>query len=228
MGGYGTYLGFNIRSSPETKLDLAPGPALGKSSSEMHKTLMIAMAGIFFLGANGGLVLCLVQVSAASPLAECCAMRGGDGSVGEGRTSRSRSLRTSPPPWLASLSSPSRSLSNPLSLSLAVLSLSLCPATCGVAALRDVGLADGEGRGAGLDHEAFQRRAERRRSHCQPPFPLPSAPARSCSRSGCSSCAAPACSGLLSLAAPSPSHRADLSACVRLDPTKAVPRKSQR
>lgn len=61
MGGYGTYLGWNIRGNPEAKLDLAPGPNLGKSSSEMHSTLMAAMGVIFFLGANGGLVLSLVQ-----------------------------------------------------------------------------------------------------------------------------------------------------------------------
>ena len=69
MGGYGTYLGWNIRSSPKDKFKTAPSPAplagsiadLGKSTAEMHATLMTAMGFIFFLGANGGLVLSLVQ-----------------------------------------------------------------------------------------------------------------------------------------------------------------------
>ena len=69
MGGYGAYLGWSIRSSPGDKLKTAPLPAplagsmadLGKSTAEMHATLMTAMGFIFFLGANGGLVLSLVQ-----------------------------------------------------------------------------------------------------------------------------------------------------------------------
>merc|ERR1711966_576393 len=69
MGGYGAYLGWSIRSSPGDKLKTAPLPAplagsmadLGKSTVEMHATLMTAMGFIFFLGANGGLVLSLVQ-----------------------------------------------------------------------------------------------------------------------------------------------------------------------
>ena len=69
MGGYGTYLGWNIRSSPKDKFKTAPLPAplagsiadLGKSTAEMHATLMTAMGFIFFLGANSGLVLSLVQ-----------------------------------------------------------------------------------------------------------------------------------------------------------------------
>lgn len=61
MGGYGTFLGWNMRSNPSQKMELAPGPNLGKSTSEMHSTLMTAMGVIFFLGANGGLVLSLVQ-----------------------------------------------------------------------------------------------------------------------------------------------------------------------
>jgi hypothetical protein len=69
MGGYGTYLGWNIRSNPKDKFETAPLPVplagsiadLGKSTSEMHSTLMSAMGFIFFLGANGGLVLSLVQ-----------------------------------------------------------------------------------------------------------------------------------------------------------------------
>ena len=69
MGGYGTYLGWNIRSSPRDKFETAPLPAplagsvadLGKSTAEMHATLMAAMGFVFFLGANGGLVLSLVQ-----------------------------------------------------------------------------------------------------------------------------------------------------------------------
>ena len=69
MGGYGAYLGWNIRSSPRDKFETAPLPAplagsvfdLGKSTAEMHSTLMSAMGFIFFLGANGGLVLSLVQ-----------------------------------------------------------------------------------------------------------------------------------------------------------------------
>ena len=117
MGGYGTFLGWYMRSNPSEKMALAPGPALGKSAvsnywgalgnglslcvscalqcvscalqalsakmgrqhdctidvlpacplllpsqSDMHSTLMTAMGVIFFLGANGGLVLSLVQV----------------------------------------------------------------------------------------------------------------------------------------------------------------------
>ena len=67
MGGYGTYIGWHIRNNPGEKMNLAPGVLgqewtnLGKSSSEMHATLMTAMAVIFFLGANGGIVLSLVQ-----------------------------------------------------------------------------------------------------------------------------------------------------------------------
>jgi hypothetical protein len=36
--------------------------AVGKTNADLHATLMGAMALIFFLGANGGLVLSLVQV----------------------------------------------------------------------------------------------------------------------------------------------------------------------
>jgi hypothetical protein len=61
MGGYGTFLGWYIRNNPQDKMQLAPGPALGKTASDMHSTLMTAMGVIFFLGANGGLVLSLVQ-----------------------------------------------------------------------------------------------------------------------------------------------------------------------
>jgi len=61
MGGYGAYLGWNMRLNPSEKMALASGPNLGKSTSEMHKTLMTAMGVIFFLGANGGIVLALVQ-----------------------------------------------------------------------------------------------------------------------------------------------------------------------
>jgi len=93
MGGYGTFLGWNMRMNPSQKMELAPGPganlgkefpytspdhasrslpgksgvlltkyiSAGKSSSELHSTLMGAMGVIFFLGANGGIVLSLVQ-----------------------------------------------------------------------------------------------------------------------------------------------------------------------
>jgi len=64
MGVYGSWLGWQIRQNPSQKNELAPGPAwanLGKSVSELHSTLTGAMALIFFLGANGGLVLSLVQ-----------------------------------------------------------------------------------------------------------------------------------------------------------------------
>jgi len=61
MGGYGTFLGWYIRNNPQQKMELAPGPNIGKTSSDMHQTLMTAMGVIFFLGANGGLVLSLVQ-----------------------------------------------------------------------------------------------------------------------------------------------------------------------
>lgn len=59
-----SWLGWQIRQNPSKKNELAPGPAwanLGKSVSELHSTLTGAMALIFFLGANGGLVLSLVQ-----------------------------------------------------------------------------------------------------------------------------------------------------------------------
>ena len=71
MGGYGTALGWSIRNKPAEKFEPAPTfilPAwanLGKTSSEMHAALMSAMGLIFFLGANGGLVLSLVQVCSA-------------------------------------------------------------------------------------------------------------------------------------------------------------------
>ncbi len=67
MGGFGTYLGWSIRADPKVsgKLALADQATwfnLGKTTGELHSTLMGAMALIFFLGANGGLVLSLVQV----------------------------------------------------------------------------------------------------------------------------------------------------------------------
>ena len=69
LGGYGAYLGWNMRMRPEDKFEVAPLPAplagspidFGKSTAEMHATLMSAMGLIFFLGANGGLVLSLVN-----------------------------------------------------------------------------------------------------------------------------------------------------------------------
>jgi len=61
MGTYGTILGWQIRQNPKSAGELAVGPNLGKTTSELHSTLMGAMGLIFFLGANGGLVLSLVQ-----------------------------------------------------------------------------------------------------------------------------------------------------------------------
>jgi len=67
MGGYGTALGWSIRNKPAEKFEPAPtfilpaGSNLGKTTSELHATLMSVMGLIFFLGANGGLVLSLVQ-----------------------------------------------------------------------------------------------------------------------------------------------------------------------
>ena len=68
MGGFGTYLGWSIRTDPRVsgQLALADQPTwfnLGKTTAELHSTLMAGMAFIFFLGANGGLVLSLVQAS---------------------------------------------------------------------------------------------------------------------------------------------------------------------
>ena len=71
MGGYGTALGWSIRNKPAEKFEPAPtfilpaGSNLGKTTSELHATLMSVMGLIFFLGANGGLVLSLVQVCSA-------------------------------------------------------------------------------------------------------------------------------------------------------------------
>mmetsp|Transcript_25006 Transcript_25006/g.48614 ORF Transcript_25006/g.48614 Transcript_25006/m.48614 type:complete len:261 (+) Transcript_25006:61-843(+) len=64
MGLYGAFLGWKTRLEPATAQSLAPGPSfanLGKTTAELHATLMSVMAVIFFLGANGGLVLTLVQ-----------------------------------------------------------------------------------------------------------------------------------------------------------------------
>merc|ERR1711966_302414 len=67
MGGYGTALGWSMRNKPAEKFEPAPtfilpaGSNLGKTTSELHATLMSVMGLIFFLGANGGLVLSLVQ-----------------------------------------------------------------------------------------------------------------------------------------------------------------------
>ena len=60
-----------LRNKPAEKFEPAPtfilpaGSNLGKTTSELHATLMSVMGLIFFLGANGGLVLSLVQVCSA-------------------------------------------------------------------------------------------------------------------------------------------------------------------
>ena len=123
MGGFGTYLGWAIRSDPKSagKLAIAGEPTwynLGKTTAKLHSTLMGAMAIIFFLGANGGLVLSLVQVS---PRFLTCFPRGVQSlqrvmliRVSLFRTSPSCSRPTSPRRLLASLSWP-RKLASPRS-----------------------------------------------------------------------------------------------------------------
>mmetsp|Transcript_1700 Transcript_1700/g.4014 ORF Transcript_1700/g.4014 Transcript_1700/m.4014 type:complete len:249 (+) Transcript_1700:36-782(+) len=64
VGGFASALGWQIRGNPKASGELAalgPFPNFGKTTADLHKELMGVMTFIFFLGAQGGLALQLVQ-----------------------------------------------------------------------------------------------------------------------------------------------------------------------